>query len=358
MRHLSVCISFGLWLLGSSTVAHSQTLTTGTPGALMLQRILVTINGDLITQTDLEEAQVNALRNRPVPPQSDAELQLALQEITPAVLANSVDQLLLVQRGRDMGYSLSDEQFDEIIAGIKQENAMDDEQLLEALQEQQGMTLTELRGVMEDQMLVGQVQQDQVLRRVKMTDTEAREYYDTHPEEFTEPATVMLREILVAAPAEAGALNVARDNQARAKAEKTLARVREGEDFEAIVAELSDAASKSNGGLIGPIALGDLAATVRVRLEVLKAGDVADIERTPAGYQILKLESSTAAAPAPFDDVRTTIVDNVFNERRLDALNAYLSTLRAEAIIEWKDEGLKTLYTAHIASRTSPPSGF
>ena len=68
--------------------------------------------------------------------------------------------------------------------------------------------------------------------------------------------------------------------------------------------------------------------------------------------------ASTAAAPAPFDDVRTTIVDNVFNERRLDALNAYLSTLRAEAIIEWKDEGLKTLYTAHIASRTSPPSGF
>ncbi|MEE2638480.1 MAG: peptidyl-prolyl cis-trans isomerase [Acidobacteriota bacterium] len=358
MRHLIVCISFGFWLLGSSTVAYSQTLTSGSPGALMLQRILVKINGDLITQTDLEQAQINAIRNRPIPPQSDAELELALQEITPEVLANSVDQLLLVQRGRDMGYSLSDEQFDEIIEGIKQENEMDDEQLLQALEEQQGITLAELRGVMEEQMLVGQVQQDQVLRRVKMTDTEAREYYSTHPEEFTEPATVMLREILISAPVGAGALNVARENQARVKAETALARVRGGEDFEAVVAEASDAATKANGGLIGPIALGDLAATVRARLEVLVVGDVADIERTPAGYQILKLESSTAAAPAPFDEVRASIIDNVFNERRLEALNTYLSTLRTEAIIEWKDEGLKTLYDAYIANRTSPPLSF
>ena len=345
----------GVFMGAASTVA--QGLSSGIPGAMVFERILVKINGDLITQTDLEQGQINALRTRPVPPQTDAELQRALQEVTPDVLVNTVDQMLLVQRGREMGYSLSDEQFDEILEGIKQENTMTDEQLLVALEQEQGMSLGQLRGVMEEQMLVGQVQQDQVLRRVSMTDIEALEYYETHPEEFSQPATVTLREILITVPLESGALNVARENRARALAESALARVRSGEAFEAVVSELSDAASRANGGLIGPIALADLAETVRTRIEGLAVGEVDEISRTPAGYQILKLETSTAAAPAPFDEVREQILDNVFNERRLQALNRYLTTLRSEAIIEWKDEGLQSLYERQVADRQTAAPG-
>lgn len=347
-----------LFVIAAAAPAAAQgSLASGIPGAMVLERILVKVNGDLITQTDLEQAQINALRARRVPPQSDAELQRALQEVTPEVVVNAVDQMLLVQRGREMGYSLSDEQFEEILEGIKLDSNMTDEELVVALREEQGMNIAELRATMEEQMLVGQVQQDQVLRRVSMTEIEALEYYETHLEEFTRPATVTLREILIAAPAEAGTFNAARDGQARARAESALARVRDGEAFAAVVDELSDAASRANGGLIGPIALADLAAAVRTRIEGLETGEVGGIERTAAGYQILKLESSTAAAPAPFEDVREQIVDNVFNERRLQALNRYLNTLRSDAIIEWKDDGLKQLYDRHLARRSNPAPG-
>ena len=342
----------GLVTLGSGLgFGQVQTLTSGTPGATVLERILVKVNGGLITQTDLEEAQVNALRGRPIPPQTDAELIQVLQEMTPELIAYAVDQKLLVQRGREMGYSLSDEQFDEILEGIKEENDMNDEQLMSALELEQGMTLAQLRAVMEEQMLAGQVQQDQVLRRVKMTDTEAREYYETHLEEFSEPPTVTLREILVGVQAGGGGFNVARDNQARAKAEAAYARISGGEDFEQIVSEMSDAASRTNGGLIGPIALGDLAEAVRMSIESLESGEIGEIERTPAGYQILKLESATELAPTPFDQVRDEIVNNVYDERRLEALDTYLDTLRSEAIIEWKDEGLQSLYDEFLARR-------
>lgn len=345
-------------VMAAAPAAAQEGLSSGIPGAMVFERILVKVNGDLITQTDLEQAQINALRARRVPPQTDAELQRALQEVTPEVIVNAVDQMLLVQRGREMGYSLSDEQFEEILEGIRLDSNMTDEELVVALREEQGMNLAELRATMEEQMLVGQVQQDQVLRRVSMTEIEALEYYETHLEEFTQPATVTLREILITVPAEAGTFNVARDGQAQARAESALARVRAGgEAFEAVVDELSDAASRANGGLIGPIALADLATAVRTRIEELEVGEVGGIERTAAGYQILKLESSTAAAPAPFDEVREQIVDNVFNERRLQALDRYLSTLRSDAIIEWKDDGLKRLYDRHLARRSNPAPG-
>ena len=347
----------GVVLSGAATAA-AQALTSGIPGAVVFQRILVKINGDLITQTDLEQAQINALRTRPVPPQTDADLQMALREITPDVLVNAVDQMLLVQRGRDMGYSLDDEQFEEILDGIKQDNGMSDEELVVALRQEQGMSLAELRAVMEEQMLAGQVQQDQVLRRVSMTDVEALEYYESNLDQYTQPATVMLREILVTVSAEGGTFNVARDNLARSRAESALARVRGGEPFEAVVGEMSDGVSRANRGLIGPIALGDLAEEVRARIEVLEVGEVGEVARTPAGYQILKLESSTAAAPTPFEEVRDQIVNSVFNERRLEALDRYLTTLRDEAIIEWKDEGLKAIYDERLTRPRTPPPGF
>ncbi len=337
--------------------AQAQALVSNTPGAVVLERILVKVNGGLITQTDLEAAQILALRSRGAPPQTDPELQRVIQEITPELIVNAVEELLFVQRGRDLGYSLSDEQFQDILDGIKEENDMDDEQLVAALQSDEGMTLPDLRGVMERQMLVSQVRQVEILRRVSITDIEAREYYDAHLDEFTEPATVTLQEILIAVPAEGGALNVARENQAKMVAEAARARVLAGDDFGQVASEVSDAASKANGGLIGPIELSDLAESVRERIAALDVGAVGEVERTTAGYQILKLGSATEATPTPFDDVRESILDNVFNERRLQALDEYLNKLRDDAIIEWKDEGLKGLYDEFLANRNLTPGG-
>ena len=331
--------------------AQAQGLRSNTPGAVVLERVLVKVNGSLFTQRDLEAAQISALRDRGVPPQTDAELQQVIQEITPELLVNAVEELLVVQRGRNLGYSLDDQQFQDILDGIKEENNMNDEELLAALKRDQGMTLPDLRDVLERQMLVGQVQQVEILGRVSITDTEAREYYDTHLEEFTKPATVTLREILIAVRAEGGALTAAREDRARTAAEAARARVLAGEDFGQVASGVSDAASKANGGLIGPIELTDLAESVRERIEALEVGAVGSIERTTAGYQILELASATQPTPTPFDDARESILQNVFSERRLRALDEYVRKLRTEAIIEWKDEDLQSLYEESLANR-------
>ena len=331
--------------------ALAQGVVPNTPGAVVLERILVKINGGLITQTDLEAAQINALRARGVTPQTDAALRQVIQEITPELMVNAVEELLLVQRGRELGYALSDEQYQDIVDELQEENNFNEEQLRQALQSEQGMTMAQLRDTLEKQMLVGQVQQVEILGRVSITDTEAREYYDENLEEFTEPATVTLQEILIAVPQEGGALNAARDSQARVEAEAAHARIVAGEDFGQVASEVSDAASKTNRGLIGPIDLADLNQSVRDRLEALEVGAVGEVERTAVGYQILKLESATQPTPRPFDDEREDIVNNVFSERRLRALEDYLTRLREEAIIEWNDETLHGLHDEYLANR-------
>jgi len=318
----------------------------------VLERILVKVNGDIISQTDLQNRQITVLRQQNLQLSTDADVAKALQDVTPGVISEAIDELLLVQQGRALGYQLTDEQFEQLVEGIKEENNFEsDADFVAALEASEGMTVNDLKRAMERQMLVSQVQQIEILQKVSITDIEAREYYDTHLEEFTDPITVTLREILVAAPEVGAGVNVVADEQALDKAVVARQRVLNGEDFAQVAIEVSDAPSKANGGRIGPLDLTVLSESIQQLLDELEVGDVSEPVRTPGGYQLLKLEARTEQTPLPFDEVRDAIADNVFSDRRMDEYVQYLDRLRAEAIIEWNDDVLLQAYEAFAAER-------
>ncbi len=312
---------------------------------VIIEQILVNVNGEILTQSGLETLQIAELRRQEMQPTTNLELAQMINEITPGVVASEVDELLLVQRGKEMGWRLSDEQFADIVENVKAENDLpDDEALAEALMEANNMTIADLRKQMERQMLVSQVQQVEVLRKVNMTDTEAREYYDTNLDEFTDPARAAIREILVAVEEGAGGLNVFGDEQAKTVAQTAATRVRDGEDFAAVAEEVSDSPSKANGGLIGPLLVDDYAETIQAFIRESNVGDVSDPIRTPLGYQVIMLEERIDAVVKPFDQFADRIKESVFGERRTTEFNAFLKSLREEAIIVWKNEELRLVY--------------
>ena len=148
---------------------------------------------------------------------NDETLKKALAEITPMLIVNAVDELLLLQRGRDMGLKLGDDQFRAVVANIRKENKLEDEAKFQAALAQEGMTLDDLRKQLEAQMLVEQVQRQEVGSKLNITEEEARQYYAQHPEQFTDSASVTLREIFVEVPASEGGVNVAKDDEAQKK---------------------------------------------------------------------------------------------------------------------------------------------
>src|ERR1700730_16032416 len=100
----------------------------------IIEQILVKVNGEIITKTELEQRQVAALRQKmqgqQVDPESlknDETLKKALAEITPQLLVNAVDELLLLQRGRELGLHLADDQFKSVVANIRKEQGLQDE---------------------------------------------------------------------------------------------------------------------------------------------------------------------------------------------------------------------------------------
>src|SRR5438093_4122464 len=216
----------------------------------IIEQILVKVNGDIFTKTDLENIQVQALRQRGQQfdlkgDQADAQLRKALDEITPQIIVNVVDDMLVIQRGRELGYKLTDEQFKNAIDSIKKDNKIETDEQFQAALKQESMTMADLRRNFEKQMIRSRVEQNEVFGKVGVSEEEARKYYDSHIPEFTSPPSVTLREILVAVSTEAGRINVGKDDDAKAKADQIRARAVGGASFETLASDLSESPSRS-----------------------------------------------------------------------------------------------------------------
>jgi peptidyl-prolyl cis-trans isomerase SurA len=323
--------------------------------AEIIEQILVKVNGDIITKTELEQRQVSELRRRmqgkldAEAMKNDATLKQALAEITPLLIVSAIDELLLLQRGREMGLRLGDDQFKQVVSNIRKEQGLLDDAKFQQALAQENMTLEDLRKQLEKQMLIEQVQRQEVGSKLNITEEEARQYYARHPDEFTEASSITLREIFVEVPAAEGGVNVAKDDEAKTKIEAIRARAVKGEDFAKLAAETSDAASKANGGLIGPFSRSDMSPQLQQIIDTLKQGDVTQPMRTAKGYQIFKLETLKAAALQPFDSVRDLISDKVAGARTQTEMRKFLTRLRGQAIIEWKNDELRKVYEKQIA---------
>src|SRR3954470_13154176 len=198
----------------------ASVLLAAAPRAEILEQILVKVNGEIFTKTDLEQRQVQALRQRGQQIDLKAEaanqqLRKALDDITPQIMADVVNEMLVVQRGRELGYSLSNEQFTGILENIKKENKLESDEQFQAALKTEGMTLADLRRQLERQMIRQKVEQNEVLSKIGITETEARSYYEAHMNEFTTAPSVTLREILVTVPADGRGVNVGAEEAAK-----------------------------------------------------------------------------------------------------------------------------------------------
>ena len=330
-------------------------LTLAPLGAEIFEQVLVKVNGDIITKTEFEQRQVAELRNRPelgnVSPTSP-ELRKAVAEITPDLILAAVDELLLVQRGRELGWAMGDEQFNTWLVGFKKQNNLDDDAMFQAALKQEGMTMADLRRNIEKAMLVSNVQRAEVNDKIGVTEEEAKAYYAEHAEGVHHA----FRSDAARDPHRGANDRQGRERRAGRRGEGARrsdlrARLLGGEPFARLAADFSAAPSRANGGLIGPLRQDELAPAFQKVLEPMKVGDITEPIRTTRGYQLLKLESRTETRVRSFADARGAIGDRVAETKRQGELMKYLERLRSQATVTWRNDELKRAYDQALAKR-------
>src|SRR5204862_6430726 len=125
----------------------------------------------------LETRQVQALRQRglqvdPKNDPTDAHLRQALNTVTPQVMVDAVAEMLIVQRAKELGYKLSDEQFKSVVDNIRKENKLDTDEKFQAALKQENMTTADLRRQVERSILVQRVESVEVFNKIGATEAE------------------------------------------------------------------------------------------------------------------------------------------------------------------------------------------
>ena len=332
----------------------------------VIEQVLVKVNGDIITKTELETKQISALRERangqidPELLRNEAQLKKAISEVTPLVLVSAIDEMLLLQMGKEKGYKLSDDQFKSWLQKMREEQNMQDDAKFQAALRQEGLTMDDLRKNVERQFIINQVQRDEIASKLTITEEEARQYYAANRTEFAEPASVTLREIFIEFQSvmQQGkpAVSVAAEEAAMERAKAARGRVTAGEDFAKVATEVSDASSKANGGLIGPLTVSQLSTGMQDLLQKMKPGDVTEPLRTPRGLQILKLETLKQSEIPAFEAVRDLAAERVHTARQETEFRKFMARIRSQAIIEWKNDELRKAYEAYLAKPATPTS--
>ena len=338
-------------LFAALTVA---VLGTAALSAEILEQVLVKVNGEIITQTEFHKIQLAALREMQNQPErvTDAELTKLLAQVTPQAIVTLIDEMLLMQRAKEMSLAVSDAQFTQVLESIRKDNKIESEEAFEAALKSEGMTLAQLKQMLSKRILIGQVQQREVGSRIEVTEAEEKAYYEAHPEEFATTPSVTLREIQVNATADpvkklasVGALE-----EAREKANEIRGRILKGEAFEKVAAEVSDAPSKANGGLIGPISRDEMNEELLKMISTMKVGDITPVMNTATGAQFFQLASSIESTRLPFEAARPRIADRISSEKIGVEFKKYMARLRSEALIEFKSEDLKKAWEIGIAA--------
>ena len=150
-----------------------------------------------------------------------------------------------------------------------------------------------------------------------VTDADIEAAYKARQSQFEQPARTKVSHVLIKVPAVGGS---AAEDQAKARAETALARIRGGADFAQVAKETSeDPSTASRGGDLGLIAAGELVPEVDKAIQSLKPGELGGPIRSPFGFHVLKVFEVVPGSRKELKEVAPTLRATLAAEGQLKA---------------------------------------
>jgi len=285
------------------------------------------VNGVSITMMTLNNEYRQALKQQGI-----SEEDIPADQV-PAVkkelLDSLVNQELLYQACQKNNITVDEEQVDASVLKAK-ENFESEEAYKNALKDA-NMEESELTDRIRRTLAINQLVDEKIGGKVVVTDEEAQEYYDTHPDSFQRTEKVRASHILVKIDRDAGE---SKQVVAREKIENIQQRIKAGEDFAQLAKENSDCPSSANGGDLGYFERGKMVPEFEDAAFGLEVGRVSDIVQTDYGYHLIKATDRIEAGTIAYETVKDDLTDFLRRQKIQTGASEYLEELRKEATIE------------------------
>jgi peptidyl-prolyl cis-trans isomerase SurA len=275
-----ICALLAL-VAGAALAQPSAAPPRAAPSVVPLDRVLVVVNDEAITQWDLSEQRRVVLQ------------QMKAAKVTPPsgdVLDKQVLERLIVERAvlqfaKETGIRIDDTTVERTILRVAEENKFAPDEFRKVL-EREGIPYSNYREDIRRQIIIQRVREREVDSKVQVSDAEVQNYLATIASQAGGEDEYLLSHIYVTVPEQATPDVV---DVRRQRAQEALAEVKAGKDFGQVAASYSDAPDAPSGGNLGWRTGARLPSVFADVVRTMKPGDVSGILRSAGGFHVVKL---------------------------------------------------------------------
>src|SRR5260221_2554558 len=200
----------------------------------IVETIVARVNNDIVTLSELNHRR-DQMRQELGQRVRGMELQSQIAEQEKALLRDLIDNLLLVQKGKEIGTNV-DTEFVKYQDKLRRDMGLATMEDLEKAVTAQGMIFEDWKSNVKNEMIKRQVIGREVGSTIKISQDEIKKFYDENKSKLERPEMVFLREILISTEGKEGPALA----EAEKKAEDALARARKGENFAELAQKVSE----------------------------------------------------------------------------------------------------------------------
>lgn len=305
--------------LGMVSLVLTMAVVASGADRVSLEAILIRVNDRIVTVSEFEDRLRQELSQIPSPPSGQADLEKFRDEL----VVNLVNEMVLLERADEKGIVPDEGAIDQAVAGLREENNLQDQALYEAALEESGMTEETLRDRYRRSFMVQRAAQGEI-RPTEITQEELKMVYEQNKENYAVPAKVELQQMIFPVAADGS------DTESVGKRVfAMLERIEGGADLQA-EATLAGVELQE----LGAIPVQDLRPELVETLKPLGDGDFSEPVVTAAGVQVLRLVRRIPEGYRPFEEVEGEIrrreSEKLFYEQR----SGFIERLKEDYLVE------------------------
>lgn len=308
----------GLGVLTAPALAASETSSA----EITLDSTAAIVNSDIVLQSELNQMQAEVERNF-----KERGAQIDAITARRAALEQLITRSIILQQGKQFGLSLTDTQINQALAQTALSSNASVEQILASYKAPNEAVA---RQRFADDLIINEVRNNQVRRRVHISDAEVNLLAKSLREIGSVEPSYHLAQIILPLDPRA---SYARVEAVTALANRVKREAQQGSDFMALSAQYAQGSTAAQGGDLGYVTESQVPVPFLPALLKAQVGDIIGPFRSPMGMHLIKLFDVTHQAVEPITTYKASHIllktSIIFSD---EAAQSELITLRTSIL--------------------------
>lgn len=292
--------------------------------------VVLEVDGTAITVLDVREL-FTARYGRQFESMPAEQRAMVEPQVQQMVMNELIQKTLLINAADKEGMKVTPEEVEKSLKEIAAK--IPEGASLEEFAKNAGVSLDRIRQQISTDTKVRKLYEKVTADVAAPAEADVKKYFDEHPEEFEQKASVEASHILISTQGIEDPAQLAAKEKI-AKELRTELVAKKGENFAEMAGLHSDCPSKAQGGDLGEFEKGQMVPAFETAAFSQEVGVIGETVKTDFGYHIIKVSGKKEAKTLAYADVKEDLTKTLLDQTKSEKMNAFVETLREKAKIK------------------------